>query len=303
MLYRHDRLKIGYERERKAKLTDYQMQRMFEAFSFVSLKNNKTRFPSPKFREYLELSSKLERLGENIEDALIQDITGITALVIKDGYDEYSYSHKSVQEYFAAVFVARLNDERKTKFYQSVVSDYDEFRKWHNTLSFLSVIDERNYRYHFLIPFKRRSLNLDSSGMVNFTYKALMQMIGSDTKIEVTENGDILSVYWGDTYSSSLFKEYSYYSRQVMRSYLDSKRNEIASFIAFCEVEDYEKYKAQSGEFIVSMNSLLVEGNLESDACMRVSKEFQASNFKEEIEKMELEVKSSEKVTDDILQF
>lgn len=78
MLYRHDRLKLGFERERKSGLTDYQMQRLFEALSFVSLKENKTRFSSSDFQKFLEYSVKLERLNENLEDKLIEDITRIT---------------------------------------------------------------------------------------------------------------------------------------------------------------------------------------------------------------------------------
>lgn len=96
MLYRHDRMKIGFERERKAGLTDYQMQRLFDSLSFLSLNDNNTRFSTFLFQSYLEKAATLERLPENIEDLLIEDITNITALIVRDGFDEFSFTHKSI---------------------------------------------------------------------------------------------------------------------------------------------------------------------------------------------------------------
>ena len=121
MLYRHDRLKIGFERERKAGLTDYQMERVFEDLSFLSLNNNSPRFSASNFRVFLESVAQLESISENLEDLLIDDITSITALIIRDGFDYYSFSHKSIQEYFAAVFLSKLSDEKKNSFYESQV--------------------------------------------------------------------------------------------------------------------------------------------------------------------------------------
>lgn len=303
MLYRHDRLKIGYERERKAKLTDYQMQRLFEAFSFVSLKDNKTRFSSSFFRRYLEQSSKLERLAENLEDSLIEDITSITALVIRDGFDDYSFSHKSIQEYFSAVFLARLNDEKKEKFYNLVIGNFNEFRKWQNTLSFLSTIDERDYTKYFLIPFRRNALSLDSKGNVKFDYRSLMKMIGYDSKVGTTEDGEILYMYWGDTHYSSIYNEYSEFTRKLMRAYLDKNSSKIAYFISFCDVKDFEKFQHDDGYFIVSIDALLSGEELKKDACNYVSLGFKNSKFKRDLEATESKFLSSEQIADEILQF
>ena len=71
MLYRHDRMKVGFERERKSKLTDFQMQKVFDSLSFLSLQDNNTRFSAYEFSSYLEKVIKIERLEENLEDFLI----------------------------------------------------------------------------------------------------------------------------------------------------------------------------------------------------------------------------------------
>ena len=303
MLYRHDRLKIGYERERKAGLTDYQMQRLFEALSFVSLKDNRTRFSSPDFRSYLENSAKLERIDENLEDKLIDDITSITALIIRDGFDNYSFSHKSIQEYFSAVFLARLNDERKEKFYSLVMNNFDEYRKWQNSLNFLSTIDEGNYAKYFLVPFKRNALNLDHEGNVKITYHSLMEMIGCDTKAGVTEDGKVLKVYWGDTYYSSIYKEYSEFTRSLIKEYLRKNSFKVASFISFCDVDEFEKYQHDNGHFVISLDAFIKGEKLQKIICSYISDEFKNSELMKSLEATEKGLVSSEKVADEILQF
>ncbi len=303
MLYRHDRLKIGFDRERKAGLTDYQMQRVFEALSFISLKNNSTRFSAPYFRSFLESAAQLERIGENLEDWLIDDITNITALIIRDGYDYYSFSHKSIQEYFAAVFLARLSDDRKEKFYQLIISDFNEYRKWQNALTFLSTIDEKDYTKYFLLPFKRSALNLDSNNRVKITYNALLNMIGVDSKAEVTEDGKIINLFWGDTSYAVIHEEYSEFTRNIVANYLNEKKPIIAGFISFCEVRDYEKYLHDNGNFIFSIDSFIMSENLQRESCKYISDEFEKTQFKSELVNAEKSLVAAEEVADDILQF
>lgn len=113
MLYRHDRMKVGFERPRKSGLTDFQMQRVFDAFSYLSLSLNKVRFSDLEFKEIIEKATKIERLRGDIEDFLVDDITNITALVVRDGFNTYAYTHKSIQEYFAASFIASLDETHK----------------------------------------------------------------------------------------------------------------------------------------------------------------------------------------------
>ncbi|OOE91933.1 histidine kinase [Salinivibrio sp. AR647] len=303
MLYRHDRLKIGYERERKAGLTDYQMQRIFEALSFISLKSNSTRFPSSKFRLFLDNAAKLERINENLEDLLIDDISSITALIIRDGFDYYSFSHKSIQEYFSAVFLSRLSDQRKVAFYKLVINDFDEYRKWQNSLAFLSTIDENDYKKYFLLPFKRNALNLDSNRKVKIDYKSLLRMIGVDTKAEVSEDGKLVEVYWGDTSYSVVYEEYSRFTRSMISKYLKRKRANIANFLSFCETDDYENYLHENGNFIFSIDSFLKGEKLTKESCSYLSEKFEFSPFKAELDEAEKELLVSEVAADDILQF
>lgn len=303
MLYRHDRLKIGYERERKAGLTDYQMQRIFEALSFISLKNNSTRFPASNFRSFLENAAQLERVNDNLEDLLIDDITSITALIVRDGFDYYSFSHKSIQEYFSAVFLSRLSDKRKAGFYELVIRDFDEYRKWQNSLAFLSTIDEKDYTKYFLLPFKRNALSLDSNNKVKIAYKSLLRMIGIDSKAEVGEDGRLVRVFWGDTSYSVVYEKYSRFTKSIISKYLKEKRPNIANFLSFCETDDYEKYLHENGNFIFSIDSFIQGEKLKNESCAYLSEMFECSPFKAELDKAEKELLVSEVAAHDILQF
>ncbi|WP_415896261.1 NACHT domain-containing protein [Neptuniibacter sp. QD57_21] len=303
MLYRHDRLKIGYERERKAGLTDYQMQRIFEALSFISLKDNSTRFPASSFRFFLENAAQLERINDNLEDLLIDDITSITALIVRDGFDYYSFSHKSIQEYFSAVFLSRLSDQRKVGFYELVIRDFDEYRKWQNSLDFLSTIDEKDYTKYFLLPFKRNALSLDSNNKVKIAYKSLLRMIGVDSKAEVSEDGKLVRVFWGDTSYSVVYEEYSRFTKSMISRFLKEKRPNIANFLSFCEADDYEKYLHENGNFIFSIDSFLKGEKLKKESCAYLSEMFECSPFKAELDEAEKELLVSEVAADDILQF
>ena len=303
MLYRHDRMKIGFERERKAGLTDYQMQRLFDSLSFLSLNDNNTRFSTFLFQSYLEKAATLERLPENIEDLLIEDITNITALIVRDGFDEFSFTHKSIQEYFASVFISRLSEDRKIGFYDLVINDFNAFRKWQNTLAFLDTIDERNYIKYFLIPYKKKALCLDEKSKININYSSLMKLIGSDSKVRVDETGDIKDIYWGDTLSSVLYVNYSEFAKNSIRNYLVNKKSIIAEFLSYCDVSDYIEFQNLDGDFVILLDKLIRESKIQKEVSKYLSMEFEKSTFKSEVLDMETELCISDRATDSILPF
>lgn len=303
MLYRHDRMKVGFERYRSSGLTDYQMQRLFDSLSFLSLNDNHTRFSANKFRKYLEDASKIERLSENLEDALISDISDITALIVRDGFDYYSYTHKSIQEYFSAAFIYRLSESKKSKFYKMVIDNIHEFRKWQNVLSFLNTIDERNYTKYFLIPYKRHTLCLNLNGNVSINYNSLLTLIGRDSRIKVDENGNVMEFYWGDTLSSVLYIEYSTFAKHIVSDYFKSICKETAEYISYCDQEDYENFQTFDGYFVTSIDYIIKGISKQKEICKKISHLFERSKFKSEVLSLERELNMADKITDQILPF
>ncbi len=303
MLYRHDRMKMGFERERKAGLTDYQMQRLFNSLSFLSLHDNNTRFPSYLFQDYLHKSAKLDGLPENLEDRLIDDITNITALIVRDGFNEFSFTHKSIQEYFASVFISILSEDRKIGFYKLVINDFNEFRKWQNTLEFLETIDERNYTKYFLVPYKKNALCLDDNSSVNINYPSLIKLIGSDSRVRIDESGKLKYFYWGGTLSSVLYVQYSEFAKKAIDSYLQGKTIMLAEFLSYCDEPDYIESQDLEGDFVILIDKFFKVSRTQKEVTKYLSKKFESSTFKDEVLNLETDLEISDKVTDAILPF
>ncbi|PMG19396.1 hypothetical protein BCU97_23415 [Vibrio splendidus] len=247
--------------------------------------------------------TKLERLEENIEDLLIIDISDITALVIRDGYDDYSYTHKSIQEYFAAVFINRLPEERKCAFYSMIIFKPYEFSKWQNSLAFLETLDQRNYLKYFLIPFKKNLLKLTENNDVKMTYNQVIQLLGEDSRVLVSEDGYVLDLYWGDTIASALYKEYSSFAKSKTRCYLDSIRTGICDVICFSINQDYEDYLTGNGDFLIPLDHIIEYSNHKKSLAIYISNSFENSRFKQEVLALEEELLLADAYTSEILPF
>ena len=78
---------------------------------------------------------------------------------------------------------------------------------------------------------------------------------------------------------------------------------EVAKFISFCEVEEFEKYQHGSDKFVFSIDSFIRGESLQKDACKYVSDMFEKSHFMRELDKAEKRLVASERLADDILQF
>ena len=301
MLYRHDRMKLGYERERKAGLTDYQMQRLFDALSFISLKSDMTRFSSANFRRFIETATKIERLNQDIEDELIDDITCITALIIPDGFDQFAYTHKSIQEYFAAAFIYRLSESKKQAFYQSLINSAALYAQWENVLSFLETIDNESYQRFYMIPSRRSVIEAVSSKSISDRMMSASLLIGLDSKVKVTEDGELKGVFWGDVYISPAFKEYSRFAQRAAIIFFDGHKNLIADYIESCPINEYESSRLEDGTFAINIIQFVQELNINKDFCLHISNAFKDSSIKAELSRAEKSLKITEGLLDRLL--
>ncbi|WP_172592388.1 NACHT domain-containing protein [Nitrosomonas supralitoralis] len=303
MLYRHDRMKLGFERERRSKLSDYQIQRIFETLCFLSLKAGKIRFNTLDFKNYLNKSTEHERIKENLEDELIDDITLITALIIEDGYDNYSYVHKSIQEYFSSVFISRLTDDRKFEFYDHLVSSYSEYEKWKNVINFLSTIDVYNYQRYFLLPLRKKSIGLNNKDKLMLNYSQIENSIGSETKVRIDENGNMINVYWDDTYSSSTFPQFIEFIRTEMVNFLTDEKSSLADYLMFCEVSEYEHYQESDGAFILNLLTYITNVKRSRALVKYISVKIKNSQVMNEINELENEILRTDKMNQEITSF
>lgn len=86
------------------------------------------------------------------EESVCCDIVDGTNLITQDGYNNYVYIHRSIQEYFSAKCVSLFNDEQKNKFFKTyVTSDINGGNA--NFLSLVRFVDPMGFYKHFMLPF------------------------------------------------------------------------------------------------------------------------------------------------------
>lgn len=150
----HDSItKIGYERELKTKLSQEGFEEILKIFSFISYFDSEYDFT----KDYLfDLLNKIKekRTSFNFDNNdLIEDLKSAIALWTEDS-GVYSFAHRSMQEYFAALYIKGINDNKKDA-YKKIHSKLFENRRNRETANFLSLCDEMdsyNYKKYMLLP-------------------------------------------------------------------------------------------------------------------------------------------------------
>ncbi len=151
----HDSLsKLGYERERESGLSREEFNTVLNVFSFLTIFENKLIFNKTYFRKQLVKIKKRFPSLKFSNDKLLNDLLIALCLINKEGLD-YSFVHKSIQEYFAAEYIASLGKDNKEKVYEKL---YELFINENQELNiglvnYISILIELDYEnvYNLLI--------------------------------------------------------------------------------------------------------------------------------------------------------
>jgi NACHT domain len=152
LLLRHDRLKAGFNRQRKSGLGDRAIRSVFDALSFLCRKQQLTTISQDQLYDVCVRAFVAAQI-QNDPQAYIDDLKHITCLLLEEG-GTYHFIHKSVAEFHSASFIKHRPDEGATKFYQHIFANGHS--NWSQELEFLSQIDRFRFCRDFLIPDIRR---------------------------------------------------------------------------------------------------------------------------------------------------
>ena len=174
----HDSLsKLGYERERISKLTQEYFEEVLKKFSFLTYFEGIYHFD----KDYI--NSALKKIKDSFEmkfdnNDLITDLKVGTALWVEDA-GIYSFAHRSLQEYFAALYIKDLNSEHKSTVYGKVYNKILERRilEIDNFLSLCEEMDEISYISYFALPVLTNTLKSLRQDSVEQTMKSVLRMI------------------------------------------------------------------------------------------------------------------------------
>ncbi len=135
LFHQHDAKKGGYVRERKTKLDSADFARLFGAFCAITYDRRKFSFSTTEARDVVDAASKLTGLKVDSND-FVKDVSKAVCLILEDG-SYLTFTHRSFQEYFTALFISQSPEEMQKKLVSkfasnvlrdSVISLLDEMR-------------------------------------------------------------------------------------------------------------------------------------------------------------------------------
>lgn len=146
----HDGTKPGYTRQKATNLSNSELEVLFRAFSYASKEIiGKITLNHTQFESALQAALKVTDLKCTTE-GFRTDITETICLMVKDGVDT-TFTHKSIQEYYAASFIHRIEDDEAEKFVLEAIAS-DSIHSWMNELRFLEDFQNLGYEKFIGIP-------------------------------------------------------------------------------------------------------------------------------------------------------
>ncbi|MDC5479343.1 NACHT domain-containing protein, partial [Acinetobacter baumannii] len=199
----HDRTKGGYSRKSASNLQQDRLEIIFERFCFECYKKDKTSFEKIEIINLLD--STLTRL--NIEKCsgqqILEDFCSYLCLIVRDGLN-YTFIHRSIFEYYVALFFSKLNNTNAEKAIHKI-SEY-------NILVFLKNLN----KYYFNLYFLKNELNFFIIEFNNeiYSYKLKQNIPDKFLNLFFTEDGKYISI------NSSIFnkiKSHNYLFQEYIR--------------------------------------------------------------------------------------
>lgn len=142
----HDSVsKLSYVREKISGLSKNGFEDVLRLFSFISFFEERFIFQT----EYLE--TKFNTIKEKKKDIkfdnqdLVEDLQVAIGILNKEGLD-YTFPHRSLQEYFAANYISNLSDQNKELIFTKIKNIIDgKFMYVINNHHFLALLGEQDY--------------------------------------------------------------------------------------------------------------------------------------------------------------
>lgn len=179
----HDsKTKLGFVREKMSKLNQEQFEEILKAFCFLSYFENQFNFD----RDYVESKLRVIKVKKNElefnNSHFIYDLKSAIALWTDD-YGIYAFAHRSLQEYFAALFVKHLNDLDKQRAYDKIIDKFSKKTALNEVENFLSLCEEMDlisFYQFYAIPLYEEMLSLLDFSNKESTLHSIIKFMTGD---------------------------------------------------------------------------------------------------------------------------
>jgi hypothetical protein len=194
--------------ERKSKLLNDDLENILKWFSYISLFKGKYNFDYNFLKQTIQEINQKLNLSANPDD-IIYDLTVSISILIQDG-TEYTFPHKSLQEYFTSSLIKGLNEEQKEKIYSDKFNNLRKFSNGGNLNMFKLCfeMDKTYFAKYYLIPNGElflSSINITNSSKMTQSFLKYFEidfMISKDTKNKYSLGGYSYNNFINDSFLS-----------------------------------------------------------------------------------------------------
>lgn len=122
----HDATKDSYKRIIRSQLGIEEFKTVFSHICFKTFFSRKFEFLEGELNEYIKKAKDKHPIYQFDIDDFKDDLIHSVCLLIKDG-NKYRFSHRSFQEYFAAFYTCKLDDEIQQKLIKGLIESEERF--------------------------------------------------------------------------------------------------------------------------------------------------------------------------------
>lgn len=140
----------SYVREKATNLDIDSFHRVMRGLGYLCYRESKLEFSKDDLILFIERASKIFADLKFSPSSLIEDITQNVPLFVKDGL-YYRWSHKSLQEYFAAQFILIDSKDRQDSILLTLL-DFNQISGHFNLLTLYGDMDPRGFRFGVVKP-------------------------------------------------------------------------------------------------------------------------------------------------------
>lgn len=278
----HDSVsKLAYVREKISGLSKDQFEEVLQAFCFISFFDDRFIF-SEKYLFDVWNTIKSKKANLNFDNSkLLLDLQVAIAILNKEGLD-YTFPHRSLQEFFAAYYISKLTEANKEKIYKKISMSigepserirFDGTSREHFYL-LLSELDERYVIQYTIIPFLDSidsKLDLDDDKKCLDKYSKIISLFDAFSGIISSQDFMNLKDRANKEFNEKFERKREKFSKN-RKAQLSDKRIENARKEAIAEVTE-ELVRPFLHNFIPTLSTmrkeledyLLSQGNSDAD--------------------------------------
>lgn len=266
----HDSMsKLAFVREKQSGLSKEQIVEILKLFSFLSYFDEQFIFSGLYLEDKFKFIKEKKKNINFDNDKLINDLQVAIGILNKEGTD-YTFPHRSLQEYFAAIYIYSLNDANKKIVYQKIINLFTDKKKFRQTSRdnfhlLLSELDDKNVIKYALIPFFEKFINelnleekkykviIDNFLSLHSVFEAFSFILKSNETFEANEN------------FSKQFHNYSHSVRDLNPGSKDweKKMDAYREKLAFEDINPFlksfipklEKKKQELSDYLINENN------------------------------------------------